>query len=399
MKSIAQFLVALPLLVGCPLINTALAQTFDGFDSATLQPVTTIDWGLKIVVLNVGQADAILLLAPNGDVVLIDSGKTKSAGNQVADFLGSPTLNGIGNLRTIDLLYTTHYDKDHIGGLPRIVERGVRIRKAFDQGISGKRSMTTATGKKSAYAKYVEAVDDSNNNLTQDSNEPNFVRHRIHYGHIETIGKQDQVEIRTVSVRGDTEGDAHDFDRDPEGQDHNFDENPGSIALLITLGEFEFYTAGDQTDDDWKSEPPIEEAVLDSGAIPNGNDIDVIKVNHHGSDTSTSNALSTKMDPEVVIISTKFTRRDKLPKQISLKQFQENRTYVLITGDGLNPDTQEYTKSSATTEDDAFDPLDTAIFNNQGNVTVLVARDGSRYTVIGGSFARTFSSEDGENQR
>lgn len=286
MKSIVRFLVVLHLLAGCLFLTTALAQTFDGFDSATLQPVTNSDWGLKIVVLNVGQADAILLLASNGDVVLIDSGKTKSSGNQVADFLGSHTLNGVGSLKTIDLLYSTHYDQDHIGGLPRIVERGIRIRKSFDQGISGKRSMTTPTGRKTTYAKYVEAVGDLNNNLSQDGNEPNFVRHRIHYGHIETIGNQDQVEIRTVSVRGDTEGNAHDNNLDPQGQGQSFDENPGSIALLIRLGEFEFYTAGDQTDDDWKSKPAIEEAVLDSGAIPNGNDIDVIKVNHHGSKSS-----------------------------------------------------------------------------------------------------------------
>ena len=34
---------------------------------------------------------------------------------------------------------STHYDSDHIGGLPRLVERGLGIEKAFDQGPSGKR--------------------------------------------------------------------------------------------------------------------------------------------------------------------------------------------------------------------------------------------------------------------
>jgi len=381
--------------------GAVLAHSFVGFDSGTLSPVSSApdNWGLKLVVLNVGQADAILVLTPNGDVTLIDSGKTKTAGNQIADFLDSETLNGVGTFKTIDLLYTTHYDKDHIGGLPRIVERGIVIRKAFDQGISGKRGMTTPTGRKTAYAKYVKAVGDPNNNLIQDAEESNFVRHRIHYGHVETIGQANQVEIRTVSVRGDTKGTNHDLILDPTGQGANFDENPGSIALLVSLGPFEFYTAGDQTDDDWKSKPAVEEALLHAGAIPDGNDVDVLKVSHHGSDTSTSKALVEQMGPEVAIISTKYTRGDRLPKKIVVKQFQENRTYVLITGDGLNTDTQLFTDSRATTEDDSFIPSDEAVFNDQGNVTILVSADGTRYTVIGNSFAKTFSAKDADNQR
>ncbi len=122
---------------------TGRAQ-FTGLESTALPAVmdTPDGWGLKIVAMNVGQADAIMVMAPNGDVVLIDSGKTNSAGLQIANFLAEPALNGVGHLSTIDLLYTTHYDQDHIGGLKKLVERGVRIRKAFDQGISGKRSVT-----------------------------------------------------------------------------------------------------------------------------------------------------------------------------------------------------------------------------------------------------------------
>ncbi len=380
--------------------SVLFGQGFTGFDSATLPPVSNSpgDWGLKIVVLNVGQADAILIMTPNGDVVLVDSGKYKKDGTQIADFLSSKTLNAVGNIKTVDLLFTTHYDQDHIGGLHGLVERGVRIRKAFDQGLSSKRHLTTATGSESVYGRYVAAIGDPNNNLKQDGDEPNFARHAIHYGHVEKTGLEDQVEIRCVSVRGDTKGDGHDFDLDPANGGSSFDENPGSIALLVRLGEFEFYTAGDQTDDDWKSKKAVEEAVLDSGAIVGGNDIDVIKVSHHGSDTSTSKALVEKMDPEVAIISTKFTKGDKFPKKIVLKQFQNNRCYVLITGDGTNPDTQDYTASSATSEDDNFAALDTAVFNNQGNLTVLISHDGNRYTVIGDSFAKTFSAKDTDNQ-
>lgn len=42
---------------------------------------------------------------------------------------------------------------------------------------------------------------------------------------------------------------------------------------------------------------------------------------------------------------------------------------------------------------------DTAIFNHQGNVTVLDSSEGGRYTVIGGSFASTSSARNNNNQR
>ena len=109
--------------------------------------------------------------------------------------------------------------------------------------------------------------------------------------------------------------------------------------------------------------------------------------------------MAQKMLPEVAIISAKYTGGHKLPKQIAIKQFQDNRCYFLVTGDGHNPNTQDFTKSSATTEDDNFAVNGAAVFNGQGNVTILVSTDGERYTVIAGSFSKTFSARDQDNQR
>ncbi len=375
----------------------ATSQEFEGFDSDELDPVQNTEgsWGLKIVVLNVGQADEILVLTPNGDVALIDVGRSNAHGDQIANFLGESDLNCVGNLKTIDLLYTTHFDADHIGGIKRLRARGISIRKAFDQGLSERRNLQTASGNPTVYSKYVTAVGDPNNNMRQDAGEGEFARHRIEYGHTEKIGKEDLVEIRCVSVRGDTEGNDDDLDLDPSSADIN--ENPGSIALLIRYGEFEFYAAGDQTDDDWKHEPAAEEGILESGAIPGGNDIDVLKVSHHGSDTSTSDALAEGLDPEVSVISTTFGR-DRLPKKTTLKQLQENRSFVLITGDGQDPETEDYADSRHE-EDDVFVVSTDAVFNNQGTVTILVSADGARYTVVGGTFMRTFSASDVDNER
>ena len=379
---------------------SSLAQLFVGLESKTLAPVVQEpgDWGLKIVVFDVGQADVILLLAPNGDATLIDTGKTTKHGMLIADYLRDASLNGVGELTTVELLYSTHYDADHIGGLPMLVERNIRIKKAYDQGPSAMRSLHTDKENPTVYSKYLNAVGDPDGDNLPDPDESQFIRHKVAYGETETMGPLDKVKIRCVGVRGDTEGNSNDLDLDLSRVGRSLDKNAGSIALLVRLGEFELYTAGDQTSERWKGKPRAEEAVLDSGAIPGGNDIDVLKVSHHGSDTSTGDRLADEMLPEVAIISTKYTRGDKLPKRIVLKQLEENRSYVLITGKGRGPD-DRFAESVKTNEDDTFTPSAAAVFDAQGDVTVLVSRDGSRYTVTGREFSLTFSARDVDNAR
>lgn len=376
------------------------SEAFTGLESTTLEPVSQSsgEWGLKIIFFDVGQADAILLIVPNGDVALIDTGRTKEHGEMIAQYLMNGDLNGVGVLPSVRFLYVTHYDVDHIGGLPKLEEGGISVVKAFDQGPSGKRMLRTDNGRPTFYSKYLKAVGDPNGNGQQDQEEPNFIRHRIDFGHTETMGHGVDVKIICVAVGGDTANNDNDLDLDPAEGDKGFDENPGSVALLVRLGEFELYTAGDQTSDEWKRGSAAEEAVIESGAIPDGNDIDVLKVNHHGSDTSTGSQLVRHMLPEVAVISTKYGKRDKLPKRIVLKQLEDIGSYVLITGKGRGPGGR-FAESTASSEDDAFTPSAAAVFDNQGDVTILVSRDGARYTVTGRGFSKTFSSVDIDNPR
>lgn len=51
------------------------------------------------------------------------------------------------------------------------------------------------------------------------------------------------IKIKCIAIGGNFKGSRYDLDLDPVAADIN--ENPGSIPLYITLGEFEFYTAGD----------------------------------------------------------------------------------------------------------------------------------------------------------
>ncbi|MEG1560506.1 MAG: MBL fold metallo-hydrolase [Clostridia bacterium] len=68
---------------------------------------------LEITVLSVGKADAIILKNAN-HVVLIDTGELKD-GEKIVKYLRNKGINDV------DCLIITHFDKDHIGGVPEVL--------------------------------------------------------------------------------------------------------------------------------------------------------------------------------------------------------------------------------------------------------------------------------------
>jgi glyoxylase-like metal-dependent hydrolase (beta-lactamase superfamily II) len=214
-----------------------------------LTPVTDNNWGLKIVVFDVGQGDGALLLTPNGQAAIIDMGRKKSQGEAIAAYLLSQTENGIASIDTVEFLFASHYDRDHIAGA-RGLQGKIKVKAAFDQGPSAARDPSNAQRDYTAYVKY---VGDKNGNGIKNSGENNFIRNKAEPGQVFNMGLNGNVTITILSVRGDTAGTANDLalTRDTPG----FDENPGSIIQLVTLGDFEYLTTGDATSKDWKADP------------------------------------------------------------------------------------------------------------------------------------------------
>lgn len=351
---------------------------------------TEPDWGLHIAVLNVGQADAIVMLDPKGQTCIIDAGQGSGAAKRITDFLADEEKNGVGEIKKVKLAFVTHYDDDRMAGFDPLINSNIKISAIYDQGPSVKRKG------KAKYTKYLQAVGDTNDNMEDDEGSGGnpFIRKKTNVGLNWKLGN---AKIRCLAVRGDTNGTAND-DNTLDPSISEIDENPGSITLLVTLGDFEFYTAGDQSSDDWKNEPDREMAVFDSGAIGSENDIDVIKVSHHRSDTSTGDAFVNALDPEVAIISTKFSKGDKLSKMVAIKQLVENQALVYITGDGHNPQSGTFTQSEHT-EDDGYTPQADSVINNAGDVHIFVSADGSTYDVVNNGTWREFSAVDSDNVR
>lgn len=342
-------------------------------------------WGLRIDVLSVGHGDAVLITTPDGGSCLVDTGGSPRVGELVSELLASTATSRSEKPVSLDVLYSTHYDADHIGGVWGLVASGVHIGRAYDQGGSLDRRGAPV------YSSYLAAVGDPDDNYVQGENEVRFARVRAMPGQVEKIGQSGHVRVRCLSVRGDTIGD----DCDIPGLDPSvgkIDENAGSITLLVEFHAFAMYLGGDQTSNRWRASlPPVEEAIIAAGLPWLAEGVDVLKVSHHGSDTSTSPEFLRALHPQVAIISSDFHEGYRLPKVITLKTIAESGAWALVTGAASGFD-GSFSDSPATTADDGYVVNPSLLVESCGNVTILVEQDGSGYEVRGAGFREWFSA-------
>lgn len=194
----------------------------------------------ELYVFDVGQADCNLIIC-DGEVMVID------AGNNEDGVLIASKLKEMG-IDEIKYLVGTHNHEDHIGGLDNIIN-DLEVENLY---------MTGQEYDSATYRSVVKAA--KNNKLAK------------------VVPK-----LGDKFLLGDTTCEIMAIDSDNE------DTNQTSIIVEVTYGENKFLFMAD-------AEIPNEEARL-------WNDVDVLKVGHHGSRTSTSEDFLAQAKPEVALIS------------------------------------------------------------------------------------------------
>lgn len=205
---------------------------------------------LTVAFLNVGQGDAIYIETPNGTQVLLDGGPNKSVLRELGDMM--PFWD-----RTLDIVILSHPDLDHVGGLTSVLKR-------FDVD----RIMSPGVG--ASIGAYESIVDE-----VLEKNIESIIARR---GRV-WLDKEHGVYLDILFP-----------DRDVTG----FDKNLASIVAKLVYGETSFLLTGD-------SPKSIEAYLVDVDA--EALDVDVLKLGHHGSKTSTSEEFLGYTSPEYVIIS------------------------------------------------------------------------------------------------
>jgi competence protein ComEC len=81
--------------------------------------VRPTDGKLRVIVLDVGQGDAIVIETPHGPTLLVDAGAGGAFRLDAGERVVAPVLWNRGTLR-LGAAVTTHDDQDHAGGMPAI---------------------------------------------------------------------------------------------------------------------------------------------------------------------------------------------------------------------------------------------------------------------------------------
>ncbi len=221
-------------------------------DSVTPAPTLVPNQGtLKVAFLDVGQGDSILIQAPNGQVMLIDGGRSANLAQSVI----IPKLREWG-AQQVDVLIPTHPDQDHIAGLAGVLENyPVKL--------------AALTGQVHSTQIYER--------LLKDIRDKNVEALKVRTG--TTIPFDPSVKVEVLGP--------------DEAAVQSDDTNNASIVIKLTYGTTSFLLTGD-------AEMPENKIILDHGFDVRSN---VLKLGHHGSRTSTNESWLSKVQPQLGIIS------------------------------------------------------------------------------------------------
>lgn len=212
---------------------------------------------LEVHTIDVGQADATLVVGPTGETMLIDSGHWEDDGEIVLSYLRDR------GIERIDYLVTTHAHADHVGGHPEVIEyyetEAEGIGAIYDSG-------TVSTSE--TYGDYLDAVEQHNVSL---------------------VRAQEGDEIPIEGAEADVLHPTADSDLE--------ELNENSLVVHLEHGNAGFLFTGDVgTEEEQRLVDEYDDDLAST----------VYQVGHHGSYSSTSDALLDAASPSIAVISAPY---------------------------------------------------------------------------------------------
>ena len=215
--------------------------------NSPFHPETPTDGTVSVHYIDVGQGDSILILTPEGNAMLIDAG-TAATDTYLVEYLRNLKI------ETLDYFVLTHPHADHIGGAAAI----------FDAFVIEEVMMPDAISDSKTFQNVLEKIDAEGCPLTVPK--PNDT-HSLGNTVLTVLGPVQEYE----------------------------ELNDTSLVLRMDYGTTSFLFTGD-------AEAPAEADMLayHSSALF---DVDVLKLGHHGSSTSSSSAWLDAVSPTYAIAS------------------------------------------------------------------------------------------------
>ncbi|MCC3716899.1 MBL fold metallo-hydrolase, partial [Staphylococcus haemolyticus] len=240
-----------------------------------------------ITFFDVGQGDSLIFQTTKQETVMVDTGgKEIKIGNidnhNIAKYHIMPTLKQ-KRITKIDHLIITHPHADHIGELPYIAQH-IRIKKL-----------------------YINLYSYSEIELIK-------IKRLCKINNIELI---DATTIQFIQLKNSKISFLH-------GDIPNSnDKNEHSIILLIEYQRYKMLLMGDATKNN-------ESKLMKIYQLPK---IDILKVGHHGSKTSSSESFINLIKPTISIISSGKNNKYHLPNRETLQTLRSTNSSILNTQD------------------------------------------------------------------
>ncbi|MCA8966661.1 MAG: lamin tail domain-containing protein [Planctomycetes bacterium] len=219
--------------------------------------------GMTVVVVDVGQGDGIVLRAPDGTVHVVDAGPDGQGIAAVLPAITALQPTGYGNT------FLSHFHDDHQGGMDEVLTARPFV-FAYDRGDLRRTNTSAATNG------YLSAAGARRRTAT-----PGLV---VQLGGGATL--------TCIAADGHVLGGAF-VDPISSAQE----ENSRSLVFRLDYRDFSMWLGGDLTGGGNSTSDVESPASLACG------DVDVYKLNHHGSNTSTSTNLVTRLSPELAVVS------------------------------------------------------------------------------------------------
>lgn len=240
--------------------------------SSIIENVDEVDLNndkLNIIFFYVGQADCTLIKL-NDEVILIDAGNNND-GKNVVSFLQEK------GITQIDYLIGTHADEDHIGGIDDVIN-------SMDIGTF---LIPTIGENGTDYKNAVETAKDKN-----------------------------------IQIKHPTRGDIFYFENAQfevmsAMEEENTSDNNSSLVIEFTYNNTTYLFMGD-------AETEVENS-------RSWNKVNVLKVGHHGSNSSSSTKFLEQVNPEYSIIEVGKNNSYNLPSDKAIRRLEESGTQVLRT--------------------------------------------------------------------
>ena len=280
-------------------------------DVFTSQAIAVDNDVMNIHFIDVGQGDCIFIEFPDGKNMLIDAGNNGKEDN-VISYLSNLKI------KNITLVLATHADADHTGGMKEVFEEfnvqfclrpfvyynGEEKSKFEDTFNVISSAEKSASCKTKTYRDFLSAILNEKCGYEYFNKDSDFSQSLTYEGAESSYSIDFLTPIASAPYIGYS------------------DPNDYSPIFVLSYGGFDIMFTGD-------AEKEAEAELLTSNiTLP---DVDVLKVGHHGSETSTTMELLRKIKPEYSIIMSGVPNSYGHPRQAVLDRIDEVNSVICRT--------------------------------------------------------------------